>query len=138
MILRQRILDRRDMELWAWFVQVSEGPLPPPEFDDDGCTSAPDYMLGTGEAIWPACCAHDYHYSGQHGDPSLSRETADDWFEANIYTCIRYQQAQRETGWRVLTRPANAIRARLYALVYTRAVRRFGGRHFRPAAVEAT
>jgi hypothetical protein len=135
-ILAQRLQRTRDMELWAWFVQTAEGPLPPPTFNDNGCSASPDYMLVTREAIWPACRAHDWHYSGLHGDPELTRTMADDWFAENIYVCIRYQQMARETGWRVLLRPVNAVRARYYAEGYARAVRRFGGRHFRPAAVE--
>lgn len=132
MILSQRTKKTRDIELWAWFVQNTEGPVPPPEFNDNGCTSSPDFMLGTGEALWPPCRAHDYRYSGEHGDPDLTRAMADEWFYDDIVTCLRYQQRERETGWRILLRPFNALRARYYAHVYTEAVRKLGSRHFTP------
>jgi hypothetical protein len=135
-ILAQHTRRSRDIALWFWFVQAAEGIIPPPEFDDDGCTSAPDFMFATGEALWPACRAHDYGYSGQHGDPEITRAMVDDWFQANLYICIRFQQAAGEAGWRVLFVPINVVRARYWAHTYAAAVRRLGRRHFRPAALE--
>jgi hypothetical protein len=132
MILTQRLTHGRDIALWAWYVQVADGPVPPPDFCDDGCTAAPDYLLLTGEAIWPACRSHDYHYSGQHGDPTVTRALADDWLEANAYRCIRYQQRDNERGWRIVLRPLNGARALLYARAYAAAVRRLGARHYTP------
>ena len=119
MILRQRIARTRDRDLWLWCIDHLEGPIPHPDFDDNGCTCAPDYMLVTGEAIWPACRTHDWHYSGQHNEPTLTRAEADRRFRINIYRVLRHQGANR-------------IRAAYYALIYWRAVVRLGARHFTP------
>jgi hypothetical protein len=61
---------------------------------------------------------------------------ADDWFQLNLYTCIRYQQMARETGWRVLLRPVHALRARYWSYGYASATRKLGKRHFTPARME--
>jgi hypothetical protein len=135
MKLHQRVDTRRDADLWVWCVNHLEGPIPTPNFDDNGCTCSPDYMLITGEALWPGCRVHDFAYSGEHGDPDLTRVEGDARFRRNLYKLIRYQQKQRERGWRgAMRKPANVARARYYSLIYWRAVRRLGARHYTPPA----
>lgn len=92
------------------------GPKPADDWAEcDGCTCSPDYALG-GFAIWPACRIHDFHYNV--AAPPVTRGEADSIFRKNIYRCLRAQGCP----W---------YRAAYTALVYWRAVRRFGASHYR-------
>jgi hypothetical protein len=137
MILRERIARKRDTELWLWALLALSGPKPHPGYDDNGCTRSPDYVLFTQEALWPACRYHDWHYSGLHKMDWLTRQIADDWFEDNLYRCIRHQQKPSESGWRIFMVPINSVRAWYYARGYAEAVRKLGARHFVPAETVA-
>lgn len=86
-----------------------EGPKPPIDFANNGCSCSPDF-LSSGEAIWPACVIHDFQYGPLGG---VSRDEADAIFRRNVYTVLHEQGVF-------------SVRAAFWALVYWRAVRRFG------------
>lgn len=60
------------------------GPLPPENFQSDGCTCSPDSLLPW--VLWPACHFHDFHYRGL-GVSSQLRTRADRWLYENLVTC---------------------------------------------------
>jgi hypothetical protein len=93
---------------------VLEGPLPPVNFDNDGCTASPDYLPPMVE-LWPACWVHDWHYSGR---PGVSRAEADAIFRRNLYALMRAQGV----SW---------VKAAAVATVYWTAVRLKGAPHYR-------
>jgi hypothetical protein len=99
-----------------------EGPLPPHDFENNGCTASPDYWLGY--ALWIACWVHDWHYSG--AVPAMTRALADAIFRRNMYSILRAQGC-------------GVVRSYRISLKYWAAVRLFGGRAYKePYASLAT
>jgi hypothetical protein len=100
---------------------VLEGPIPPHDFPNNGCTASPDYWRGL--LLWVACWVHDWHYSGNV--PEMSRMQADAIFRRNIYAILRAQGRGR-------------VYSQSIALKYWSAVRVFGASSYKePHALPA-
>ena len=78
-----------------------EGPIPPEDFESNGCSFSPDYIRDY--QIWPACHRHDYHYSPANPLTGTwaGRREADVFLRRNLENCLKLQGAGRFTRWRV-------------------------------------
>ena len=62
---------------------LMEGPIPPPEFESDGCSCSPDHIGGVN--LRPACHFHDFSY--EIGGTRENRLQADDVLFRNLIVC---------------------------------------------------
>jgi hypothetical protein len=77
-------------ELWYSL----DGPLPPPQYESNGCTKSFDYDVIDGQVVplFAACHVHDWHYAAGSGVP---RREGDRKFQVNTYRILRYHGASR-------------------------------------------
>jgi hypothetical protein len=104
-----------------WWLAL-DGPLPPADFANNGCTFSFDELKGF--ILWAACVIHDWHYSPEC-EEITSRMIADWKFQSNTYKLLRLQGV-------------GAIKARVWAFARWMVVARVGGAFFKRPASRAT
>lgn len=78
--------------------QELEGPIPPLDFESNGCSCSPDYWRQYD--IWPACHIHDWHYAEPVlGAQWASRREADAILRKNLRICLHKQNANQFLTW---------------------------------------